>query len=45
VKLEVDLHLTPAQLAEAFCAMGDEQQAQFFTEVLEIASGLEERAA
>lgn len=37
MKLTVDLQLTPAQLAEAFCEMDDEQQAQVFIEAARIA--------
>jgi hypothetical protein len=37
VKLEVTLDLTPAQLAEAFCELGDEEQADFFIAAARIA--------
>ncbi len=36
MKLSVDLKLTPEQLAEAFCDLNDEQQAQFFIEAARI---------
>ncbi len=35
----VDLNLTPAQLAELFCQLVDDDQAQFFVEVGKIAAG------
>lgn len=38
MKLSLDVKLTPAQLAEAFCDLDDELQAQFFIEVARIAS-------
>jgi hypothetical protein len=38
VKLQVELRLTPAQLAEIFCDWGDEDMAQFFIECAKIAS-------
>ena len=37
MKLDVDVKLTPLQLAEAFCEMDDEAQAQFFIEAAAIA--------
>ncbi len=37
MKLENDIALTPKQLADAFCRMNDEEQAQFFIEAAEIA--------
>jgi hypothetical protein len=39
MKLQVDVTLTAVELADAFCEMGDEQQAQFFIEVARIADG------
>jgi hypothetical protein len=36
--LVVNLKLTPSQLAEAFCEMNDEQQAQLFIEAARIAA-------
>lgn len=38
MKVEVDINLTPAMLAEAFCDMNDEEQAQVFIEIARIAS-------
>lgn len=38
LKLDVEITLTPRQLAEAFCAMNDEQQAQVFVETASISS-------
>jgi hypothetical protein len=35
--VRLDLHLSPLQLAEAFCDLSDEQQAQFFIEAAHIA--------
>jgi len=32
MKISVDLKLAPIQLAEIFCEMSDEEQAQFFIE-------------
>ena len=32
MKMETEIELTPVQVAEAFCAMGSEQMAQFFIE-------------
>lgn len=37
LKLSIDVELTPAQLAEAFCSLGDEEQAQVFIEAAAIA--------
>lgn len=37
MKLEINIGLTPTQLAEAFCDLNDEQQAQFFIEAARIA--------
>lgn len=39
MRLELKIRLTPAQVAEAFCEMDDEQQAQFFIECARIAAG------
>jgi hypothetical protein len=39
VKLEVNVELSPAQLAKAFCDMDDEAQAQFFIECARLAEG------
>jgi hypothetical protein len=36
VKLTLDVPLTPLNIAEAFAAMNDEEQAQFFVEVAAI---------
>jgi hypothetical protein len=44
VKLGVDIKLTPAQLAEAFCELDDEAQAQFFIECARIGETWETRA-
>jgi hypothetical protein len=41
VKVEIT-NLTPQQLAECFCEMYDEEQAQFFIEVAAIAKTWEE---
>jgi len=38
VKLSLDVKLTPAQVAEAFADLDDEQQTRFFVEVARIAS-------
>lgn len=38
MKLTVDATLTPDILAQAFCEMNDEAQAQFFIEVANIAA-------
>lgn len=38
MKLEVRVSLTPRQVAEAFCEMDDEKQAQFFIEAAAIAA-------
>lgn len=38
MKLEFEMKLTPRQVAEAFCDLDDEAQAQFFIEVAAIAS-------
>ena len=38
MKLEVEIKLTPRQLAEAFCDLDDEQQADFFIEAARIAA-------
>jgi hypothetical protein len=38
MKLALDVKLTPKQLAEAFCEMNDEDQAQFFIECAAIAA-------
>jgi hypothetical protein len=37
MKITVTISLTPAQMAEAFCAWDDEKQAQFFIECAAIA--------
>ncbi len=37
VRVELDIHPTPAQLAAAFCELDDEGQAQFFIETAAIA--------
>ena len=37
MKLQVDLTLSVEQLAQAFCELDDERQAQFFVEVGKIA--------
>ena len=37
MKLSLDFNLTPAQVAEAFCDLDDERQAQFFVEVARLA--------
>jgi hypothetical protein len=37
VKLTVEHKLTPRELAEAFCEMNDEDQAQFFIECADVA--------
>lgn len=39
MKLTVDIKLTPRELAQAFCDMDDEAQAQFFIDAADIASG------
>jgi hypothetical protein len=39
MKLTLTIKLTPAQLAEAFCEMDDEDQAQVFIEAARIARG------
>lgn len=44
MKLTVDVALTPAQLAEAFCDMNDEDQAQFFIEVAALAEKWPDRS-
>jgi len=38
MKIDIDIKITPVQLAEAFCEMYDEDQAQFFIECARIAS-------
>ncbi len=38
MKVDVDLTLTPAQIAEAFCGLNDERQAQVFIEIAKIAA-------
>ena len=38
MKLSMDVQLTPMQLAEAFCEMSDERQAQFFIDVARISA-------
>ena len=38
MKLEVSIDLDARQLADSFCDMGDEEQAQFFIEVAAIAN-------
>ena len=38
MKLEMDVRLSPAQLAEAFCELCDEGQAQFFIEVARVSA-------
>ena len=37
MKLEVEVKLTPALLAQEFCDMNDEEQAQVFIEIAKIA--------
>lgn len=37
MKIEVEVRLTPAQLAQAFWALDDERQAQFFIDAARIA--------
>ena len=37
MKLTVEAEVTPLMIAEAFCEMDDEEQAQFFIEVTAIA--------
>lgn len=39
VPTTVEIEMTPRMLAEAFCDMDDEDQAQFFIECAEIAKG------
>lgn len=39
LKLEIKVVLTPAQLAEAWCQMSDDEQAAFFVEVARLAEG------
>ena len=39
MKLTLDRKLTPAEIAEAFCELDDEQQAQVFIEIGRVASG------
>jgi len=39
MKLSRDVTLTPAELAEAFCELNDEKQADFFIEAAKIAAG------
>lgn len=39
MKMETDIELTPKQLAEAFCALGSDQMAEFFTECKRISQG------
>jgi hypothetical protein len=39
MKLTVERRLTPVEIAEAFCELDDEQQAQFFIEAARIAEG------
>lgn len=36
MKVEVEIKLTPLRLAEAFCEMNDEDQAQFFIEAARV---------
>ena len=38
MKLDIDVTLTPRQIAQAFCDLGDEDQAQFFIECAAIAA-------
>lgn len=38
MKLTLEVPLNPAQLAQAFCDMNDEQQAQFFIEAAKLAA-------
>ena len=40
MKVEVGIALTPTMLAEAFCEMNDEEQAQVFIEIARIATSL-----
>ena len=39
MKLTLDRKLTPAEIAEAFCELDDEQQAQVFIEIGRVAEG------
>lgn len=39
IEKTISVSLTPRELAEAFCLMGDEAQAQFFIEIAEIVKG------
>jgi hypothetical protein len=39
ITCEAKVEVTPVMLAEAFCSMGDEDQAQFFIEAARIARG------
>jgi hypothetical protein len=41
LETKVKVELTPRMLAEAFCDMDDEQQAEFFAHCKEISSGWE----
>ena len=45
MRLAVDVKLTPVQIAEAFCDLDDESQAQFFIEAARIMSTWPEPAA
>ena len=45
MKLAVDVTLTPVHLAEAFCELDDEAQAQFFIEAARIMSAWPDVAA
>lgn len=44
MKLSLTVRLKPAELAEAFCELGDDDQAQFFIECARIAEGWEQSA-
>lgn len=44
MKATVDVVLTPLQLAEEFCEMSDEQQAQFFIEAARLGHEWDEGA-
>ena len=39
MKIEVDIKITPQQLAELFCEMNDDEQTRFFGDVAHIMSG------
>lgn len=42
MKLTLDLKLTPLQIAQAFCDLDDDDQAQMFIEAARIARGWDE---